>query len=206
LVERSNKDWIRDLTKDRSSEQQQAFEDLLHHLLRVAWGCLARQERTDLAEDCVQDALMVVFRDLRRFRGDSRFLTWATGIVLNKCREELRKRRHETSTDFGLVYEGEEISLLEALEDLEPCDPELLVERHELIDAVNEIINKSLSARQRTVLVNIDLLDGKVNDVAEQLGTNRNNVYKILHDARKNLRKALEGRGYSRDDVRRLLS
>jgi RNA polymerase sigma-70 factor (ECF subfamily) len=206
MAERCNEDWVHILASDGSPEQQHAFEALSHHLFRVAWGYLARQERTELAEDCVQDALVIIFRDLARFRGESRFVTYATGITLNKCREELRKRKHEAPTDFSLVYEGEEVSLLEALEDLEPCDPELLTERRELVEVMNEIISQALSIRQQIVLVNIDLLDGKANDVAEQLGTNRNNVYKILHDARKKLKRELENRGYSQSYVRRLLS
>jgi RNA polymerase sigma-70 factor (ECF subfamily) len=206
LAERSNQDWIRDLTSDGSLEQRQAFEDLSRHLFRVAWAYLTRQEMTSLAEDCVQEALFIIFRDPRRFRGDSRFTTFATGIVLNKCREELRKRRRETPTDFGLMYEGEEVSLLDVLEDLESCAPELLTERQELVETMNETVNQALTVKQRTVLVSIDILGRNVNDVAEQLGTNRNNVYKILHDARKKLKRELESKGYSQKDVGRLLS
>ena len=40
-----------------------------------------------------------------------------------------------------------------------------------------------------------------VEDVAAALGTNRNNVYKILHDARRRLRREVEARSWSAEDV-----
>lgn len=204
-VKRSNEAWIRDLTHHDSPEQRQAFGELSRLLFRVARRSLTSAGLESLAQDCTQEALVIIFRDLQRFRGDSRFTTWAIGIVLNKCREELRKQKRETLIDFTLAYQGETLSPLEVLEDPEAPDLELSAARRQLVAVVSEIINQKLTPRQRTVWVNIALLDQNTRDVAQQLGTNRNNVYKILHDARRKIKKELEGRGYARDDVGQLL-
>jgi DNA-directed RNA polymerase specialized sigma24 family protein len=39
--------------------------------------------------------------------------------------------------------------------------------------------------------------------VAEELNTNRNNVYKLVHDARRKLRQMLEAREWTADDILR---
>jgi RNA polymerase sigma-70 factor (ECF subfamily) len=38
--------------------------------------------------------------------------------------------------------------------------------------------------------------------IAEQLGSNTNSLYKLLHDARKKLRHGLEAAGFTIDDIR----
>ena len=202
---RSNEAWIRDLTCHDCPQQRQAFEELSRLLFRVARHTLAPAGMQDLAEGCVQETWVVILRDLGRFHGESRFTTWAIGILLNKCREAIRKRRRETLTDFTVAYRGQELPLLEALGDPEAHDPELSAARKELAGVVEEIICQKLTRRQRIALVNIALVGRPVQDVAETLGTSRNNVYKILHDARKKLKRELENRGYAWEDVQRLL-
>jgi RNA polymerase sigma-70 factor (ECF subfamily) len=44
------------------------------------------------AEDIVQEAAAVAFRDLGRFEGRSKFSTWIYGIALNLCRKHLRDK------------------------------------------------------------------------------------------------------------------
>ena len=38
-------------------------------------------------------------------------------------------------------------------------------------------------------------------EIADQLGSNRNAIYKLTHDARKKLKKSLEEAGYTAEDV-----
>ena len=38
-------------------------------------------------------------------------------------------------------------------------------------------------------------------EIARHLGSNRNAIYKLTHDARKNLKKGLEAAGYTAEDV-----
>ena len=50
-----------------------------------------RDERD--AEDAVQDAFLRAFERIKRFRGDASFDTWFTAVVVNVCRDRLRRRR-----------------------------------------------------------------------------------------------------------------
>ena len=56
-------------------------------------------------DDIAQDVFLVAFRQLNRFRGDSKFSTWLTGIAHNKALEFLRAKINEKNkqSDFQQV-------------------------------------------------------------------------------------------------------
>ena len=45
------------------------------------------------AEDAVQDVFLRIFEQIKRFQGQSTFKTWLTAIVVNACRDKLRRRK-----------------------------------------------------------------------------------------------------------------
>jgi RNA polymerase sigma-70 factor (ECF subfamily) len=63
------------------------------------------------------------------------------------------------------------------------------------------LIDSELTDRQRTALT-ADLGGMPLPQIAEKLGSNTNSLYKLLHDARKRLRRGLEAAGFTIDDVR----
>jgi RNA polymerase sigma-70 factor (ECF subfamily) len=71
-----------------------AFSKLFHgyqaRVYRLAVTIL-RDEQD--AEDAVQDVFVRVFERIRDYRGDSAFTTWLTAIVVNCCRDKLRRRK-----------------------------------------------------------------------------------------------------------------
>jgi RNA polymerase sigma-70 factor (ECF subfamily) len=54
----------------------------------------------------------------------------------------------------------------------------------------------------RTSKPTADLGGMPLPQIAEKLGSNTNSLYKLLHDARKRLRRGLEAAGFTIDDVR----
>ncbi len=80
----------------------QAFEALLRrHENRVYGVCLRMLGSPSLAEEAAQDVLVKVYRNLHRFRGESKFTTWLYKVALNHCRnvQAYRARRHEKRHD-----------------------------------------------------------------------------------------------------------
>jgi RNA polymerase sigma-70 factor, ECF subfamily len=71
----------------------------------------------------------------------------------------------------------------------------------ELLRALRELIDRELTERQRTALT-AELGGMPLAEIAEKLGSNPNSVYKLMHDARKNLRRGMEAAGFTIDDVR----
>ena len=70
------------------------------------------------------------------------------------------------------------------------------MENAALLEAVRDGIRSALTPRQRLVLV-ASVLEGVPIDVlAERLDSNRNALYKVLHDARRRLRQHVASAGF----------
>ena len=61
-------------------------------------------------------------------------------------------------------------------------------------------IRTALTPRQRQVLVAVVLEGVPIDVLAERLGSNRNALYKMLHDARRRLRAHVAAAGYPEAD------
>jgi RNA polymerase sigma-70 factor, ECF subfamily len=73
---------------------QGAFTTLLRRhddqMRALAWSVL--RDRTAM-DDALQDAYLKAYRNLDRFRGESRFSTWLHRIVYRTCLDHVRRRR-----------------------------------------------------------------------------------------------------------------
>ena len=69
-----------------------------------------------------------------------------------------------------------------------------------VLQTLRELIEKELTDRQR--LATEATLQGlPAEEIAAKTGSNRNAVYKLVHDARTRLREGLERAGYTAEDV-----
>jgi RNA polymerase sigma factor (sigma-70 family) len=80
------------------------FEALVreHHRRLLAYG-LALTRRPEVAEDLVQDALLIAHRDLGKFDVDRDFGAWVRGIVRMKYLEWTRSHRTERVSEIQLA-------------------------------------------------------------------------------------------------------
>jgi RNA polymerase sigma-70 factor (ECF subfamily) len=205
---RSNEEWLADLRSKES--QQEALADLREYLLRAAFlyldrhredlTYLDRRELGQMAEDFAQDALLQIQAKLDSFQGRSKFTTWAYPFVINIAAGELRRHRWRTLSMETAVTE-EDAPLFTFLHDEESVDPETRAARQQILETVRHIIEEELTDRQRMALVNVHFRGMPMAEVARQLGSTTNNVYKLIHDARKKIKLGLERRRYSKTDV-----
>jgi RNA polymerase sigma-70 factor (ECF subfamily) len=145
-------------------------------------------DHEDLAQQSADDALLAVLGKLDQFRGESRFTTWAYKFALLEAGVKMRRR----------AWQGREIPLEdEAWAVLADARRGVAdeTETRDLIAALGEEVERSLSDRQRAVLVAVTLNDVPIDVLAERLGSSRGALYKTLHDARQKLRRALAERG-----------
>ena len=155
---------------------------------RASLTHLRREDCEDLAQQSADDALLAVLRKLDEFRGESRFTTWAYKFALLEAGVKARRR----------AWQGHEVPLEEAAwATLADAGATLQhqAESRELIAALRAEIERSLSSRQREVLVAVALNDVPIDVLAERLGSTRGALYKTLHDGRRKLRQALAERG-----------
>jgi len=205
---RNNAEWLAALGNGEA--QAEALADLREYLRRAVFLYLDRhradlahldlRELEHLAEDCVQDALLRILDKLDTFRGESKFTTWAYRFVINVAAGELRLHRWRTVSIETLVGEHE-VPLFTFLGDRQSPDPETMAARNQILDTIHQIINEELTERQQLALVNVHLRGIAMADVARQLDSTPNTVYKLLHDARKKIKAGLHRRRYSEADV-----
>jgi RNA polymerase sigma-70 factor (ECF subfamily) len=205
-VERTNDQWLADLTSENSTAQAAALDDLRAYLKRGVLYYLSH-ERSDLAElsgeelrqmaeDFSQDATLRILDNLDSFRGDSRFTTWAMKIGTRTAISELRRARYKDFSLDELTADGEFMLNVEAGENnSQPLGPERATEQDNVLQIIQQALDEVLTDRQRTALEAVTLRGIPMDIVAEQMGTNRNALYKLLHDARKKLRAHLENQG-----------
>ena len=70
-----------------------------------------------------------------------------------------------------------------------------------MIEHLQSVISEELTDKQREVLVATRIHGMPLEEVARRMGTNRNALYKLLHDARKRLKSRLEEEGLSPEDI-----
>ena len=73
----------------------------------------------------------------------------------------------------------------------------------ERLAALDRAVDEELTLRQREVFVAIVLNDIPLDTLVLELASNRNAIYKVLFDARRKLRAALDANGYLRADTSR---
>lgn len=78
-------------------------------------------------------------------------------------------------------------------------------ERQAILAAMQNVIETGLTEKQRTALL-AELKGMSQAAIAEQLGTNRNTIYKLTHDARKRLKQGLESLGFTAENVHELIN
>src|SRR5215472_8196224 len=141
----------------------------------------------DLDALCMQaanDALRAITEKLDAFRGDSRFTTWAYKFAILEISMRLRRSAwHERR----IVLDD---AAWERLSD-PAADAQRRCEQQELAAALRRAVADALTRRQREVFLAVALEEVPIDVVAERMGTSRGAVYKVLHDARRKLRRIL---------------
>lgn len=131
----------------------------------------------ELAQDAVQQAFLLAWRDLPRLRDPDRFDVWLHRVVLNACYGELRRHRQWTTNIRVLPIEG-------------PGGPDETVSVDDR-DALERAF-RGLSPEHRAVVVLHHHAGMPLASIAEAAGIPVGTVKSRLHYATRILREALE--------------
>lgn len=204
MKNRTNAEWLDDLTSG-GELQEDALDDLRQLLLQAARLTLNRsledgsrfsRDIDALAEDCAQEALLSILSRLSDFRGESKFTTWAYKFAVNIALTTARRKSWKhVSLDALLEESAHPLLMLE--KDPDPaCNPELVALQGEVWATISRIIREHLTPRQRQVLILMVFHEVPMDVVVERFGSNRNAIYKLLHDARLKLKNELARVGF----------
>ena len=202
-MKRNNETWLIHL-RSKGADQQEALSDLRDALIRSLRGALWNDSLIDDAflEDTVQDTIIRILERLKQFEGRSRFLTWATSIAIRVAMSELRRHRwknvalEEVIADANLAPER-------VIDD--GSEPSIQRERKAVIEMMHGLIQNDLTEKQRVALL-AELKEMPQDEIARHIGSNRNAVYKLTHDARKRLKQGFEAVGYEITDIQAIFA
>jgi RNA polymerase sigma-70 factor, ECF subfamily len=192
--------WIEGL-RATGAERSLALERLHDLLLRAAHREARRRrhlypevvgtELDDICRQAADDAVVAVTSKLDGYRGASRFTTWAYAFAVFEVSVKLR--RH--AWPGGTIPTADDDATWDRLA-ASGSTAQAHVESAELLRALRRAVMEELSSRQREVFVAVALNDVEIDVVAGQLRSTRGAVYKVLHDARRKLRRRLEREGH----------
>jgi RNA polymerase sigma-70 factor (ECF subfamily) len=202
---RTNEAWLSDLRAE--GEIQNAALDDLRSIIRKGlpyalsrWLSPSQPQFESLVEEVTQETLLRVLDQLDTFEGRSQFTTWVHKIAIRIALTELRRKRWRDSS-LDELTENEDIPPPQGLLADSQAGPDISAERADMLAHVRRVIEEELTDRQRQALVLLGLQDMPMEDAARKLKTNRNALYKLLHDARLRLRTRLALEDITPQDV-----
>jgi RNA polymerase sigma-70 factor (ECF subfamily) len=168
----------RDLVAAARRGDQAAFMDLVRSRSDRLFGIAIQILRDiDRAEDALQDALVIAWRDLRGLRDPDRFDAWLHRLLVNVCIREASRERRRAMNLRVLPIDGPAA----------PDDLLSLADRDQL-----ERGFRRLPPDQRAILVLHHYLGYAPTEIAETLGIPPGTARSRLFNAHRAMRAALE--------------
>ena len=184
------------LVLQSKSGDLQSFERLIKAYQKMAYNVAYRiMGNEEDAKDMTQEALIKVYRNIKGFRMDSSFSTWLYRIVMNTCKDELRKKKMKVISIDQPIQTGDGQMQME-IEDTSLHPDEILVSKEtqtEVHDALQEVSEKN---RVVVVLRDIkgfsyseisDVLEVPVGTIKSRINRGRQELKSILMTKRRNV-------------------
>lgn len=100
---------------------EQKYKECEKSLFLIAIGYL---HNTEDAKDCLQEAALSAYRAFNSLKNKDYFKTWITRILINKCKDFLKKQKYtdELSDTLNVFYEipEKEVEVVDALCKVKP--------------------------------------------------------------------------------------
>ncbi|HEY8621802.1 MAG TPA: sigma-70 family RNA polymerase sigma factor [Dermatophilaceae bacterium] len=155
--------------------------------MRSALAGVGTERLEEIANQAADEAMMAVLSKLSTFEGRSRFTTWAYKFAILQSATEVRR----------FVWQNREVEFLDVAQVLERGpSPSSYAEASDLASAVRQAIDEALTPHQRRITIALLVDDVPIDVLAQRLGSNRNALYKTVHDARTRLRAHLVASGH----------
>jgi RNA polymerase sigma-70 factor (ECF subfamily) len=168
----------RDLVEAAQRGDQAAFVDLVRsrgdRLFAIAYRILRDVDR---AEDALQDALVIAWRDLPDLRDPDRFNAWVHRLLTNVCIADAGRERRRVANLHVLPFD----------DPTAPDDLLTLADRDQLDRGF-----RRLNADERAILVLRHYVGYEPTEIAELLGLSAGTIRSRLHHAHRAMRAALD--------------
>jgi len=165
-----------------------AFDRLVKNLrILIFRRALKALRSPDEAEDLTQEVLLLAFRKLASFKGESKFSTWIYSITTNclrmAIRTKSRRRKKENSPEWDLFTESKQCYQISSCYGA--------VEARNEIETVFKIIDL-MSEENQSIIKDVTIKGMSLSDIADKNLMNINSVKTRIHRARKFIKKNLD--------------
>lgn len=133
------------------------------------------------AQDCVQEAMLRIYKALSSFKGQSSFSTWVYRITMNSCLDELRRRKSRAATSLDQMIDN----------GFSPTDEDDTPERHSIQAEQKRQIEKAIAGLpedMRAAVVLRDVQGCSYDEIARVLDTNVGTIKSRISRGREKLR------------------
>ena len=162
-----------------------AFEEMIdcyqRKVISTAWKMMGNRED---ARDAAQEVFLRVYKYLGGFRADQDFAAWLYRIIINVCRDQMRKRgRPDQFTSFEAEHELGNLDTHASNDDVEGAA--IRAQQHAMIVRALD----TLSKKERAALVLRDMEGLTTEEVARVLGSTQTTVRSHISSARAKIKK-----------------
>ena len=173
------------LIKRASGGDAAAFNSLMSmHEKRMYAVALRMCGNPEDAQDCLQEAMIRIYRSISGFKAQSSFSTWIYRITMNACLDELRRRKNRPGASLD--------DMLEA--GWAPTSPDDTPERHALRSEVRRTLRDfigELPEDMRAAVVLRDIEGFSYEEIAGMLDTNVGTIKSRISRGREKLREKI---------------
>lgn len=165
-----------------------AFNELLGlHEKKMYAVCLRMCVNQEDAQDCLQEAMLRIYRSISGFKGQSSFSTWIYRVTMNTCLDELRKKKNKQTTSLD--------SLLDT--GWSPSDDYDTPEHHAIEGERRKAIRSAISELpedMRSAVVLRDIEGFSYDEISVILGINVGTIKSRISRGREKLREKIRKR------------
>lgn len=162
-----------------------AFELLMEkHESKMYAVALRMCKNREDAQDCLQDAMLRIYKALPSFKGQSSFSTWAYRITMNTCLDDLRRKKVRQAQSLDQMLEV----------GWSPVDENNSTERHIENSELKRNLSKAIQTlpeEMRAAVVLRDVQGFSYEEIASILSTNVGTVKSRISRGREKLREIL---------------
>jgi len=174
------------LIERASGGDPSAFNRLMEaHERRMYAVALRMCSNREDAQDCLQEAMLRIYRSISGFKGQSSFATWVYRITMNTCLDELRRKKNKQNTSLD--------SLLDT--GWSPQDESASPEKRAIQTETRKILREAihdLPEDMRSAIVLRDIQGLSYEEIAQALDINVGTIKSRISRGREKLREKLK--------------
>ncbi|MEJ7737770.1 MAG: RNA polymerase sigma factor [Chitinophagaceae bacterium] len=182
-------EWI--LIEQLKQKDESAFKTIVETWQDMVFNtAIGIVQNTEDAEDVAQEVFLQVYESVATFKGESKFSTWLYRITITKAMDHIRKKKRKKRFAFIQSLFGMDNEVLHDPPDFH--HPGISMDNKERAAILFRAIGK-LPENQK-IAFTLHKMEGlSYQEVSQVMNTTVSSVESLLHRAKNNLKKNLQG-------------